>query len=104
MQLLGIELTLEEFDYLICEQNKGKELKVIDNKVVAVEHEVTQEEINEQRKVEIKTRLSKLSQDFVQILVGAEFTDIEERRAEFISLHNELRALEGKEPREYSKV
>ena len=56
---------------------------------------------NEERKVEIRQRLEQLSQDFVQILVGAEFTDIEERKAEFQTLHNELRALEGKEPRVY---
>lgn len=45
MELLGIEIPFEEFDRLICEQNKGKELKVIDGKVVAVNHEVTQEEL-----------------------------------------------------------
>lgn len=45
MKLLGIEMPFEEFDNLICEQNKGKELKVIDGKVVAVEHETTQEDI-----------------------------------------------------------
>lgn len=45
MELLGIELNNEEFDYLICQQNQGKELKVIDGKVVAVDHELTQEEL-----------------------------------------------------------
>lgn len=44
MKLLGVELTLEEFDYLMCEQAKGKELKVVDNKVVAVERIITEEE------------------------------------------------------------
>lgn len=38
MKLLGIEMPLEEFDYLMCEQSKGKELKIIDDKVVAVEY------------------------------------------------------------------
>lgn len=45
MELLGIEISFEEFDFLMCEQNKGKELKVIDGKVVAIEHEPTQEEL-----------------------------------------------------------
>lgn len=45
MKLMGIELTPEEFDTLMCEQANGKELKVVDGKVIAVEHEVTQEEI-----------------------------------------------------------
>lgn len=47
MKLLGIEVTLEEFDNLICEQNKGKELKVINGKVVAVERVVTEEQLNQ---------------------------------------------------------
>ena len=102
MKLLGIEMSLQEFDFLFCEQAKGKELKVVDGKVVAVEHEVTQEELNEQRKFEIQTRLNQLSQDFVQAMTGAYFEDLEARKAEFQTLHNELRALEGKEPRLYN--
>ena len=101
MKLLGIEMSMQEFDYLICEQAKGKELKVVDSKVVAVEHEVTEEELNEQRKFEIKQRLDQLSQDFVQAMAGAYFEDFAQRQLEFQALHNELRVLEGKEPREY---
>ena len=37
MKLLGIELTDKEFDYLICEQNKGKQLKVVNGQVVAID-------------------------------------------------------------------
>ena len=51
MKLLGIEMSLEEFDALMCEQAKGKELKVVDGKVVAVdrvEPPKTQEEIIEE--------------------------------------------------------
>lgn len=44
-KLLGIELNDQEFDFLMCEQAKGKELKVVDGKVVAVYHEITQEEL-----------------------------------------------------------
>ena len=47
MELLGIEMPVEEFDKLMCEQSKGKELKVVDGKVVAVEHEPTQNELLE---------------------------------------------------------
>lgn len=103
MKLLGIEMSAKEFDYLMCEQNKGKELKVVDDKVVAVEHEVTEEELKAQRKFEIIERLNQLSQDFVQAMAGAYFEDLEERKAEFQTLHNELRVLEGKEPRQYKK-
>ena len=51
MELLGIEISLEEFDALMCQQAKGKELKVVDGKVVAVEivePPKTQEEIIEE--------------------------------------------------------
>lgn len=62
----------------------------------------TQKELNEQRKVKISFRLNQLSQDFIQSLAGAEIENLEERRLEFQKLHNELRVLEGKEPRKYS--
>lgn len=52
-KLLGIKVTNEEFDYLFCEQAKGKELKVIDGKVVAVEHQVTEEELLQQELSEL---------------------------------------------------
>ena len=45
MELFGIELTEKEFDFLMCEQNKGKELKVVDGKVVAVEYKPSQQEL-----------------------------------------------------------
>jgi malonyl CoA-acyl carrier protein transacylase len=42
--ILGVEVSYEEMDRLSCEQANGKELKVIDSKVVAVDHEVSKEE------------------------------------------------------------
>lgn len=66
------------------------------------EYEQPQEEITWARKVEITERLNKLSQDFVQAMAGAYFEDLEERKTEFQTLHNELRQLEGKEPRKYN--
>jgi hypothetical protein len=57
--------------------------------------------MNEERKLEIKHRLDELKEDFIQVLAGAEIEDLEERRLEFQSLHNELRQLEGKPPRKY---
>ena len=58
MKLLGIEVTLEEFDYLICEQNKGKELVVENGKVIARDRVITQQEINTQKIAELKQNLS----------------------------------------------
>ena len=60
-----------------------------------------QKEINQLRIDEIKPRLEQLSQDLIQAQAGAVFEDLEERKAEFKSLHNELRVLLGKEPRRY---
>ena len=41
-ELFGIEVTDEYFDYLFCEQSKGKELKVVDGQIVAVEHQLSE--------------------------------------------------------------
>ena len=56
------------------------------------------------RRDAIKRRLQELSEDFVQVLAGETIDDIEARRAEFVTLHNELRVLEGKEPRAVAAV
>lgn len=45
--ILGHEVTDEYFDYLFCEQAKCKEIKVVDGKVVAVERQITQQELLE---------------------------------------------------------
>lgn len=63
----------------------------------------TDEQLKIMRTSEIKSRLEKLSQDFVQGVLGAVIPNYLEKKAEFIELHNELRELEGKEPREYVK-
>lgn len=60
-----------------------------------------QKEISRLRIAEITPRLDQLSQDLIQAQAGAVFEDLEERKAEFQSLHNELRLLSGKTPRRY---
>lgn len=45
--LLGIEMSFEEFDKLMCEQAKGKELVVDNGKVIAVEHQISEREQQE---------------------------------------------------------
>ena len=57
MKLLGIELTPAEFDFLMCEQAKGKELKVVDEKVVAEERMITDEEKNQMRIAEYENKI-----------------------------------------------
>lgn len=44
-KLFNIQITDAEFDYLICQQNKGKELVVVDGEILAVDHIITEEEI-----------------------------------------------------------
>lgn len=56
--LLGIEMSFEEFDHLICEQNKGKKLITQDGKICAVNYEISQKEQNEQAIAELKQKLS----------------------------------------------
>ena len=40
-ELLGIELSDEEFDAIMCQQSSGKEIKIIDGKIILVEPQKT---------------------------------------------------------------
>ena len=81
--VLVFEEDIETVEYITRKAQFDKELKTLE------------------RKEEIKARMSELSQDFVQVTVGAKIDNINERILEFQNLHNELRTLEGKEVREY---
>lgn len=99
MKLFDIELIDKEFDLLMCEQAKGKELKVENGKVIAYIRETTKEELKEQKIADLKQRLSQLSEDLIQSTAGEIIADIEARKAEFVKVHNELRVLLGKDER-----
>lgn len=106
MTIDGIELEFskEELDEICIHQASGEIPKYTQEKGLYFEKYIpTQDEINEQKKYELKTELSKLSEDIIQSQAGEIVPNIEERKAQFISLHNELRVLEGKEPREIKK-
>ena len=60
-----------------------------------------QADIKQERINEIQQRLNDLSQDFVQADLGAIFEDLDQRKEEFRTLHNEMRILLDKEPRNY---
>lgn len=47
-----------------------------------------------------QNRLAQLSQDLMQAYVGEFVPNLDARKAEFVTIHNELRVLAGKEPRE----
>lgn len=97
--LFDIQLDDDEFDYLMCEHAKGKELKVVNGKVVAVERVITEEDLNGLALYEKTTRLTELTKDFAQVQAGLIIEDIEDRKSEFRTLLNEVRVLQGKEPR-----
>lgn len=101
MKLFGIEISLEQFDALMVAQSNGKELVVENGKIIARDIVKTQEDLKTDRILQIKPQMDSLSQDFIQYYLGATIENIEERKAKFISLHNELRELLGKEPRIY---
>lgn len=61
----------------------------------------TSEQLKANRIEEIKQEMESLSQDFIQYYLGGIIENIEERKARFISIHNELRELLGKQPRIY---
>ena len=104
--LFGIEIEDEYFNYLFDQQSQGKEIKVIDGKLVAVEHEVTEEEIKQKRIYEIKTWFDEYDNQVKQyercVRLGIEFDkDMVELDNQAQIYSDELRKLEGKKPREY---
>ena len=54
MELLGIEMDLQEFDRLMCEQSKGKQLVVDNGKVIAIEYQESQQELAQKELLELK--------------------------------------------------
>ena len=66
-----------------------------------IERYKTRKQLEESQKriPEIQLRLDQLSQDIIQDMAGEDVPDIENRKAEFIELHNELRVLLGKDER-----
>lgn len=96
MKLLGIELTEKEFDFLMCEQAKGKELKVIDGKVVAAERVITEEEKSKARINELISLLKKTDYQVLKWKEG-ELTDtqFEPMRLQRKAWREEIHSLGG---------
>lgn len=91
------KLTDEEKDILLCEQSKGKEIKVIDGKVVAVERVPTQAEINRTRITELKQNLANTDyqaiKHFEGYLTDEEYEPIKLQRQAWRYEINELEKL-----------
>ncbi len=93
-KLFGFDIEDEYFDFLFCEQTKGKEIAVENGKVVARDRVVTQEEINTQKIAELKQNL--LNTDYQAIkyaegeLTEEEYAPIKAQRKEWRTEINRL--------------
>lgn len=99
-----IEITDERWQELLEEQSNGKMIYLDNGELKTKDYELSEEEIKQNRIEEIKNKLTELNYDFMQYFSGEEINDIEERKQEFIELHNELRELLGKEKRNLREV
>lgn len=96
MKLFDIELTNEEFDFLMCEQSKGKELKVVDGKVVAVERAMTEEELKKSRIAELKRLLASTDYQSLKYSEGElTYDEFESMRLQRKEWRDEIRQLGG---------
>ena len=104
MEQIERELTAKEL-YQKKIRDEFERLKNLPKQELVLTEEQIQAELEfakqQQRISKIKPRLEQLSQDLIQAQAGAVFEDLEERKAEFITLHNELRQLLGMPAREY---
>jgi hypothetical protein len=94
------EISDETWRELLEAQSNGMEIYTDDNGLPQVrEHIKSNEEIKQNRIDEIKQRLTAISEDIIQDQVGEFVIDLSTKKQEFITLHNELRSLLGKQPR-----
>ena len=96
MKLLGIELSLEDFDKLMCEQSKGKELKVVDGKVVARERVISEDEKKLNRINELKRLLKESDYQAIKFAEGQlSAEEYEPTKLQRQSWRAEINLLEG---------
>ena len=97
MELLGIEMPLEEFDRLLVAQSNGKELKVVDGKVVAVDRIITEQEKAQSKIAELKRKLQETDyqaiKHFEGYLTDYEYEPIKAQRQAWRDEINELEKL-----------
>ena len=60
-----------------------------------------QKELYKLELAELQPELDKLTEDLIQAQAGAIIPNLEERKARFQVIHNRIREIQGKEPREY---
>lgn len=89
------------YSFVEVEKDDCESCDFNDDLTFNIEKYNTRKQLEEDQKriPEIQSRLDQLSQDIVQDMAGEDVPDIENRKAEFIELHNELRVLLGKDER-----
>ena len=97
-----------------CLETNKNIIRSFDGRLIFEEETKTQEYLtakqefdfnqNKEKEIlQIKKQLQKYTEDFIQESIGAVIPNIENKKIEFINLHNRLRTLEGKEARVYIK-
>lgn len=96
----AVSLTDEEYENLLKGQEQGLTIEDENGKPVLKDYrEKNDNAENIKEYLSNKEKLSKLTEDMIQYIAGEDVPNIEERKAEFIRVHNEVRAYEGKEQR-----
>lgn len=69
--------------------------------IIEDDRQMDTSEYDKQKSImEKQKRLAELTKDFAQVEAGLIIDDLDERKAEFRTLLNEVRVLQGKQPRE----
>lgn len=110
-EIFGIKMNDEEFDFLIQEQANGKDLIIQNDKVVAVDHKPTQDELNQIKLRELDNWFKIQYREYNEMLtrrkeLGIEDTIVDEFRNKtyhnIIELYTEAEVV-AKEIRELRK-
>ena len=95
---------IEVDEHVLKEIGITKCFDVLNNRVIFYDNSEEIANENKQKEIlQIKKQLEKYAEDFIQESIGAVIPNIENKKIEFINLHNRLRTLEGKEARVYIK-
>ena len=86
---------VRRFDGKLVFEEETKTEEYLKAKAVADNKVKTASQIEEK-----KARLEELTKDLAQVQAGLVIDNIEEKKAEFRTLLNEIRVLQGKEPRD----
>ena len=101
------EEDLEKYGYTKVEAPEDCEVSDFNNDLTFSEEKYNhrkEKKAKAERLIQIKKRLSDLSENIIQVQAGAVIENSEEMFEEFRTLHNEAREIEGKQPRKYLGV